>query len=89
MSEGRYEKCAITSYQDGPDKIQYLQRRFLPKAREIGTLGETRVGDGERLDQLATRLLDNPLLFWKVADSNEAMNPFSLEEETTVKIPKP
>jgi len=85
---GRYEKCKTAIQIENGEAIQYLERRFLPKGEEIGFVGETQIGDGERLDQLANRTVGDPLLYWKLADANNAMNPYSLVDSPTIKIPK-
>ncbi len=85
---GRYEKSKIVVQVEGNQTIQYLERRFLPKGEEMGSLGETWVGADERLDQMATRVVGDPLKFWKLADTNNAMNPLSLLNSPTIKIPK-
>lgn len=85
---GRYDKCKTAIEVVDGRTVQYMERRFLPKGEEIGHVGETPVGDDERLDQLANRVVGDPLQYWKLADANNAMNPLSLLKEPLVKIPK-
>jgi hypothetical protein len=59
-------------------EIAYKSRRFLPQGETLPVLGEVKVAQTDRLDLVATRTLGEPLLFWMVADANNAMNPFDL-----------
>lgn len=58
--------------------VHYRQRRFLPDPASMQVLTEVRVGDGQRLDQIAAVQLGNPLAWWRVADANAAMDPLDL-----------
>lgn len=60
------------------DITVYKERRFLPLVDGQTVLAQVTVAAGDRLDSIANRTLNNPLLFWQVADSNNAMNPFDL-----------
>ena len=48
---------------------------------------------GERLDLVAYRTLGDPLQFWRIADANDAVNPFDLDEPSgqilRVPVPQP
>lgn len=70
--------------------IPYLKRRLLPQGDSIEILIVTTVGDGQRLDLLAAKLQGDPLQFWRIADANNAMNPFDLARPgRQLRIPKP
>ena len=73
--------------------VSYVRRRFLPDAASMPLLAEVSVGDGERLDLFTHRTLGDPLQFWRVADANNAMNPFALTEKPgrflRVSVPQP
>lgn len=71
-----------TAEWEGPDgrKIVYLRRRFVPAPERFETLFEHAVTEGERLDQIAARHLDDPEQFWRVCDSNGAIDPHELTE---------
>lgn len=73
-------------------EVRYVRRRFLPPpATEEQTLVEHTVADGDRLDHLAARYLDDPLEFWRLCDANEVMHPRELTREVgaTVRIALP
>jgi hypothetical protein len=64
-----------------PDGTQtvYLSRRLVPQPNCFSTLGVHIMTDGERLDQTAARFIGDPLLAWRLADANGALNPAELE----------
>ena len=67
---------------DGAEReIRYVRRRFLPEAHRMTTLVEHTVTEGDRLDNVAAKYLGDPVLFWSVADANNAMRPEELTEE--------
>lgn len=67
----------LTSAQNGR-QITYLKRRFLPSPDLFSVLQLHTVTDGERLDNIAANFMNDPTLFWRIADPNAAMNPFTL-----------
>jgi hypothetical protein len=67
---------------DGTEReVRYVRRRFLPEADRLTTLVEHTVTEGDRLDNVAAKYLGDPVLFWNVADANNAMRPEELTEE--------
>lgn len=71
--------------------VKYKRRRFLPSGEDKQTLAEVVVTEGDRLDLITSRAIGDPEQFWKVADANNAMNPFRLTTELgrILKIPMP
>jgi hypothetical protein len=61
--------------------VPYLARRFVPQTERFQATGEVRVRQGERLDQLANRLLSEPEAFWRLCDANGVIWPSDLEAE--------
>jgi hypothetical protein len=59
-------------------QIAYLTRRFCPRGEGLPVLTRTPVQPHERLDQLTARTLGDPTQFWRVADANNALDPFAL-----------
>jgi hypothetical protein len=61
--------------------IVYLSRRFAPQPDTIHAPTRVTVqqADCDRLDLVTARALhQQPELFWKIADANDAMDPFAL-----------
>jgi hypothetical protein len=69
-----------------PRTIRYCARRFLPDTSSSVTLMEHVVVQGNRLDNIAARSLGDPLLFWRIADSNNALVPETLCDEPGTRI---
>jgi hypothetical protein len=71
--------------------VSYVRRRFLPQGERLPLLVEATVRDDERLDLLTHRTLGEPTQFWRIADANNAMNPFDLTSEPgeTLRVPVP
>ena len=67
-------------------QIAYVTRRFLPPGTDFSLLLEHSVEEGQRLDNITAKYLDDPEQFWRVADANEAMSPFELTEQVGRKI---
>ena len=77
----RYFGIATSTLQVGPDNtVVYLQRRFIPPPDQLETLQEHSVSDGERLDNITATYLGDPLLFWRLCDANNAMQPDELTQ---------
>jgi hypothetical protein len=82
-----------TATHTAPDgrALLYKRRRFLPPGEAMTLLAEAVVTQGDRLDLVTARTLGDPEQFWRVADANEAMNPFGLTAEVgrRLRIPVP
>jgi hypothetical protein len=83
-------ETAIYVAPDGRE-IPYKRRRFLRQGENMPLLAEVGVLQGDRLDLITARTLGVPEAFWRVADANNAMNPFDLTEEPgrRLRIPLP
>jgi hypothetical protein len=73
-----YGLATATLDPDGPAPIVYLTRRFVPPPERFALLQEHTVRQGERLDQVTAKYLDDPEQFWRVCDANRAMHPDGL-----------
>jgi hypothetical protein len=64
----------------GPDGniIRYHARRILPLPETLATHGVYVVRPGDRIDLVATRLIGDPLLYWRLADVNDTPDPMAL-----------
>jgi hypothetical protein len=72
-------ETALLETPDGRTVI-YLRRRFVPPAGRFTTRQLHRVVQGDRLDRLSAHYLGDPLLFWRIADANNAMRSEALVE---------
>ena len=91
-STSRYDPLETVRYtMPGGHQVAYKRRRFLPHGSALPLLVEVTVGDGDRLDLITARTLGDPEQFWRVADANNAMNPFDLMTEpgSTLRVPVP
>ena len=62
---------------DGSE-VSYVARRFIPPGSSLPLLAQVSVVEGDRLDMIAARTLGDPEQFWRIADANQAMDPFEL-----------
>lgn len=87
----RYASIATASYTTADGRsIRYVLRRWLPPGTALPVLAEVALQPRERLDLLTHRTLGDPLQYWRIADANEAISPFELEEDgRVVRIPVP
>ena len=88
----RYYQLETTTHETADGRaITYVRRRFLPQGERLPTLVEVTVNDGDRLDLITARTLGDPEQFWRVADANNAMNPFDLVSApgATIRVPIP
>ncbi len=59
-------------------KVAYKARQILPQGSRMPVQAEVAVRQGERLDLFAARTLGEPRTFWRIADANDALDPFAL-----------
>jgi hypothetical protein len=77
----RYFALETTTLETRDGKvIVYLKRRFVPQPERFALLLEHVVKQGERLDNVTARYLDDPEQFWRICDANRAMRPDELTE---------
>jgi hypothetical protein len=71
-----------TATLEGPDGTVtvYLRRRFVPSPDRFALLTEYTVSQGDRIDNLAARLIGDPELFWQLDDANNAMRSDDLTD---------
>jgi nucleoid-associated protein YgaU len=74
-------------------QVAYLKRRIVPQADIYSSVQSYVVVDGDRLENLATKFLGDPLLFWIIADANTESDPDELTSAAqvgrTIQIPLP
>ncbi|MBL7501515.1 LysM peptidoglycan-binding domain-containing protein [Frankia sp. CNm7] len=83
-------EVATTTGADGTE-WRYLRRRFIAGSDDAAAAIEHLVVAGERLDLLAARYYGNPLLGWRIADANGALDPAELTAEPgrVLRVPAP
>ena len=69
--------------------VMYLARRIIPRAATYTATRSYVIVDGDRLDNLASRFLGDPLLYWMICDANGATDPDALTVQAgrTILIP--
>lgn len=79
-ANSRYQGLATRTW-TGPDgaTIVHLSRRLVPQAQRFATVQTYLMGSGDRLDQVAASQIGDPLLAWRLADANGALDPAELE----------
>lgn len=76
----RYYSIPVASLtvtdQDGQQRVvKYVRRRFIPDPSGSVTLVEHTVTQGERIDNLVARYVNDPTLYWQVCDANDVLRP--------------
>ena len=66
--------------------VAFSRRRFVPPPETFSTLEEHVVGEGDRLDNIASQYLGDPEQYWKICDANRAMRPDELIEEPGARL---
>lgn len=91
-ASSRYASLPLLQFTDTAGNVSsYVSRRFSPQPNSMPVLSQTTVNAQDRLDLISNRTLGNPLLFWLVADANDALNPWDLVQTpgATLIIPRP
>jgi hypothetical protein len=74
----RYENVVTESYTDSRGVVvRYKRVRFIPPTPPRAA---TVVNQSERLDHIAQRVYQEPELFWRICDANDALWPADLAE---------
>mgnify|MGYP001576515961 CR=1 FL=1 len=80
-STSRYYGIGSAALQTAEGKILiYLKRRFLPQPEDLVVLQEHSVSTGDRIDNLSHRYLGDAEQYWRLSDSNGAIDPAELTE---------
>jgi hypothetical protein len=79
VSAGRYAGAEQRTFvaADGV-RVRYLAPRVLPQLAAPAGFTQVEATERHRLDLVAQRTLRDPLLAWRIADANAAMDPFAL-----------
>ena len=74
-----------TQRADGQTVI-YLSRRFVPSPDDFALLQYYTVTQGDRLDNITAKYINDPEQFWRICDANGAMRPDELTETVGRKL---
>lgn len=69
---------------DNGQKVAYLQRRIIPQPEIYSNTLNYTVVEGDRLDNLASKFLGDPLLYWMICDANGAVDPDELTSPSQI-----
>jgi hypothetical protein len=81
VSTSRYAKSAQLTWSGRSGRVvTYLAIRILPLGESVAgdTVARVQANEVERLDLIANRTLGDPSQAWRIADANDAINPFDL-----------
>jgi hypothetical protein len=86
-ANSRYHNIETTTLErpDGKN-VTYLKRRFVPAPERFSLLQEHPVVQGDRLDNITAQYYNDPLLFWRICDANNAIKPAELTEEVGLRL---
>lgn len=84
--KSRYRKAERYRVTEGPADAGRVV--LAPPRIEETLLGFHRRRQGQRLDHLANRYLDDPAGFWRICELNDVMLPEALSERDDVAIPR-
>lgn len=78
----RYHGLPVAAHETADGKTHvHLRRRLVPATGEFETMREHTVEQGERVDQLAARLVGDPEMFWQLCDANGVLDPAEIAQE--------
>jgi hypothetical protein len=77
----RYRGLPLLVYVDanGLEHV-YVGRRLLPPPETLAEAGKIEVHDGDRIDNIAGQVFNDPELWWRIADGNRVLKPGELTE---------
>jgi hypothetical protein len=81
VSASRYAGSTKLTWQgDSGEAVNYLAVRILPLGESVSGATTTMVQANEvdRLDLIANRTLGDPEQAWRIADANDAIDPFAI-----------
>lgn len=75
-----YGTSTLTYVSPTGEAVSYLARRIVPQpgAPNFATVAQHTVRQGDRLDLIAAKYLNDPLIFWLICDANGAIDPRDL-----------
>lgn len=86
----RYRTTECATFEAGGQTLRWRLPRILPQLDELPKVGRlTSVRPGERLDQLAARLLGDPAAHYQLTDSNSSLDPLEFVDDLGSSIVMP
>jgi hypothetical protein len=83
--KSRYKNQGQYAVKDGRGRL--VKVVGVPDALVQNTLGYHLLKQGERVDHLAAKYINNPAGFWRIGQLNDAMLPEAMTEQKEVAIP--
>ncbi|AOK31009.1 hypothetical protein AQ611_10340 [Burkholderia singularis] len=74
----RYYGLELATIEHNGLCVAYVKRRFAPRPEQLQVIQQYTVKQGDRLDNVSAQCLGDPALFWRIADANRAMQPWTL-----------
>lgn len=84
-SKSRYLKSETLTLTDSRGRVVNAILPPPPPAQTL--LGIHSLIEGERIDHLAARYLEDPAAFWRLSEQNDVMLPEALSERPEIHIP--
>ncbi len=84
-NESRYKKALQYELKDHRGRT--VKVVATPDAPQQSILGYHALKQGQRVDHLASRYLNDPAGFWRIAEANDVMLSESLTEQPEIGIP--
>lgn len=81
----RYRQARLTTATDRRGRTVVAIVPVVPPPERM--LGEHLRREGQRLDHLAARYLNDPEGYWRIAELNDVMSPDVLAQARSVRIP--
>ncbi len=83
--ESRYKNA--TQYEVKDHRGRTVKVVATPDVPKYSILGYHLRKQGQRIDHLAARYLNEPTAFWRIAEANDAMLAESMSEQQEIAIP--
>lgn len=75
----RYRGIALVDYVGADGVLHvYVGRRNVPAPESLAAIANYVVGEGDRLDRIASSQFGDPRWWWRIADGNRALDPADL-----------
>ena len=83
--KSRYKN--VTQYEVTDHRGRTVKVVGIPDSPRLSLKGYHLLKQGQRIDHLASLYLNDPAGFWRIAETNDAMLPEALSEQSEIAIP--